>query len=210
MPCCLHGLLSALFARGLTSVTTANTRPEDLYRNGLQRQRFLPAIDLLQRHTRVFELDGGSDYRLRALTQSGRLRRRERRSGGDRSAPDGLFRSSDRRASTTGRSSSAVNGRTFPVRRRGADVIWFDFDASAARARSAGDYIEIAREFHTVLLSGVPVLGSAHEAAARRFVHLVDEFYDQRVKLILSTATPIAGSMPGGSSIIPTNVSSAA
>jgi cell division protein ZapE len=193
----LHGLLSALFARGLTLVTTANTRPEDLYRNGLQRQRFLPAIDLLQRHTRVFELDGGSDYRLRALTQSGVF-------FVENEGPE----ETDRRLTAyfdrltgghdDGAELFAVNGRTFPVRRRGADVIWFDFDALCGTARSAGDYIEIAREFHTVLLSGVPVLAPRNEAAARRFVHLVDEFYDQRVKLILSTATPISRLYAGG------------
>jgi cell division protein ZapE len=193
----LHGLLNALFARGLTLVTTANTRPEDLYRNGLQRQRFLPAIDLLQRHTRVFELDGGSDYRLRALTQSGVV-------FVENEGPE----ETDRRLTAyfdrltgghhDGAELFAVNGRTFPVRRRGADVIWFDFDALCGSARSAADYIEIAREFHTVLLSGVPILDPRHEAAARRFVHLVDEFYDQRVKLILSTAAPVDRLYAGG------------
>ncbi len=187
----LHGLLNALFARGLTLITTANTRPDDLYRNGLQRGNFLPAIELLKRHTRVFELDGGNDYRLRALTRSGvlfvveeagpeEIERRladyfDRLTGGHQGGSDAF----------------SVNGRTFPVRRQSADVIWFDFDALCGGARSAADYIEIAREFHTVLLSGVPILGPRHEAAARRFLHLVDEFYDQRVKLILSTAAPI-------------------
>ncbi len=199
----LHGLLAALFARGLTLVTTANTRPDDLYRNGLQRQQFLPAIDLLRHHTEIFELDGGSDYRLRALTQTGVFFVVE--DAGPEQTQQRLTDYFDRLTGghqfgghQTGETLYSVNGRSFPVRRQGADVIWFDFDALCGGARSAADYIEIAREFHTVLLSDVPVLGPRHEAAARRFLHLVDEFYDQRVKLILSTATPIERLYGGG------------
>lgn len=194
----LHGLLRALFARGLTLVTTANTRPDDLYRNGLQRQQFLPAIDLLKRHTQVFELDGGSDYRLRALTQTGVFF--VVGDEGVEQTQQGLTDYFDRLTGghQFGVTLFSVNGRSFPVRRQGADVIWFDFDALCGGARSAVDYIEIAREFHTVLLSDVPVLGPLQEAAARRFLHLVDEFYDQRVKLILSTAAPIERLYSGG------------
>lgn len=192
----LHGLLKALFARGLTLVTTANTPPEDLYLNGLQRQQFLPAIDLLKRHTQVFELHGGVDYRLRALTGTGVLFVEE---GGLGGADEPLKPYFDRLTGGHRVASGlyTVNGRSFPVRRRGADVIWFDFDVLCGSARSVPDYIEIAREFHTVLLSGVPVLAHRHEAAARRFVHLVDVFYDQGVKLILTTAAPIDRLCPG-------------
>ena len=190
----LHGLLRALFARGVTLVTTANTRPDDLYRNGLQRHAFLPAIELLKTHTQVFELDGGVDYRLRTLTQTGvffldaeagpeRLAEHfERLTGGHQVAV----------------SEYAVNGRSFPVRRLGMDVAWFDFAALCETPRAAADYIEIAREFHTVLLSGVPRLGPAREAAARRFLHLVDEFYDQRIKLLISAAAPVEQLYLGG------------
>jgi cell division protein ZapE len=122
----LHGLLNALFARGLTLVTTANTQPQDLYRNGLQRQRFLPAIALIERHTRVFELDGGRDYRLRALTQAGVFFVE----GSDAGETDRLLADYFDRL-TGGHQAAAgeieVNGRILPVRRCGADVIWFDF-----------------------------------------------------------------------------------
>ncbi|EGV19060.1 cell division protein ZapE [Thiocapsa marina] len=194
----LHGLLNALFARGLTLVTTANTRPDDLYRNGLQRGNFLPAIDLLKRHTRVFELDGGNDYRLRALTRSGVFFVVDER--GPEETEHALADYFDRLTGGHQAETDAfsVNGRSIPVRRQGADVIWFDFEALCAGARSASDYIEIAREFHTVLLSGVPILGPKHEAAARRFLHLVDEFYDQRVKLILSSDVPVDRLYSGG------------
>ncbi|WP_373510196.1 cell division protein ZapE [Thiocapsa sp.] len=194
----LHGLLNALFARGLTLVTTANTRPDDLYRNGLQRGNFLPAIDLLKRHTRVFELDGGNDYRLRALTQTGVFFVVEETGREDTECALADYFDRLTGGHQGGSDAFSVNGRTFPVRRQSADVIWFDFDALCGGARSAADYIEIAREFHTVLLSGVPVLGPKHEAAARRFLHLVDEFYDQRVKLILSTAAPVDRLYSGG------------
>jgi cell division protein ZapE len=199
----LHGLLSALFARGLTLVTTANTQPDDLYRNGLQRVNFLPAIALLKRHTRVFELDGGNDYRLRALTRSGVFFVAEEAGPeeAERSLADAFARLTGGHHAGGHQDGSdlfSVNGRAFPVRRQSADVIWFDFDALCGGARSAADYIEIAREFHTLLLSGVPILGPKHEAAARRFLHLVDELYDQKVKLILSTAAPIDRLYAGG------------
>lgn len=190
----LYGLLRALFSRGMTLVTTANTPPDALYRNGLQRQSFLPAIDLLKQHTRVMELDGGIDYRLRALTREGVFFQAAQ--NGERQLADYFERL------TGGHQSSAcdirVNGRVFPVRGLGMDVIWLDFATLCATARSASDYIEIAREYHTVLLSGVPPLGPRQEAAARRFLHLVDELYDQRVKLVLSAETPVEDLYLGG------------
>ena len=190
----LYGLLRALFHRGVTLVTTSNTRPEALYRNGLQRQRFVPAVELLERHTRVFELDGGTDYRLRTLTAAGVY---------FPMGPEGDAHLSACFQRLAGGHASAlavlnVNGRAIPVQRLGTDVVWFDFDALCGGPRATADYIEIAREFHTVLLSGVPVLTPRHDAAARRLLHLIDELYDQRVKLILSAAAPVEGLYPGG------------
>ena len=181
----LHGLLRAFFARGITLVTTSNLPPDDLYRDGLQRDRFLAAIRLLHEHTDVFNLDGGTDYRLRALQQAdtyfsplgdaaeaGLERHLANRSGGHDVAAGSL----------------AVNHREIPVRRLAPGVAWFDFAAVCDGPRATADYIEIAREYHTVLVSGVPQLTPAHDAAARRFLHLVDEFYDRNVKLIVSAA----------------------
>ncbi|MGE5154379.1 MAG: cell division protein ZapE [Bdellovibrio bacteriovorus] len=189
----LHRLLHALFSRGLTLVTTSNTHPRDLYRNGLQRALFLPAIDLIERHTRVFELDGGSDYRLRALQKGGVYFDSE---SGEGQLADCFARLTGGHAETADRLS--LNGRSFPVRGLGTDVIWFDFEALCGTPRSVSDYIEIAREYHTLLLSGVPILTPSREAEARRFVHLVDELYDQRVKLVLWAEAPVDGLYQGG------------
>ena len=189
----LHRLLGALLRCGMTLVITSNTRPEQLYRNGLQRQLFLPAIDLLKAHTRVFELAGTVDYRLRNLSQAGVFF----------VGVEGAARLAEHFEHLTGGHGTveehfSVNGRSFPARRVGPDVAWFDFQDLCATPRSVADYIEIARLFHTVLLSGVPVFTLRHEAAARRFVHLIDEFYDRRVKLVIAAAVPIAGLYPGG------------
>lgn len=190
----LHNLLRALFARGMTLVTTANTRPDDLYRNGLQRQLFLPAIALLKQHTQVFELDGGVDYRLRALTQAGVFFCNSEPCAMDLAAYFERLTGGHEVVSNT----ITINDRALPVQRLGSDIVWFDFAVLCGTARSASDYIEIAQEFHTVLLSGVPVLTAQHESAARRFLHLVDEFYDQRIKLVLSAAAPVAELYGGG------------
>ncbi len=189
----LYRLLGALLRRGMTLVITSNTHPEQLYRNGLQRQSFLPAIDLLKTHTRVFELAGTLDYRLRNLSQAGVYF----------VGAEGVVRLAEHFEHLTGGHGAveerfSVNGRTFPARRVGPDVAWFDFQDLCATPRCVADYIEIARLFHTVLLSGVPVFTHRQEAAARRFVHLIDEFYDRRVKLVIAAAAPIAQLYAGG------------
>jgi cell division protein ZapE len=185
----LYGLLRAFFSRGVTLVTTSNTPPDQLYRNGLQRQLFLPAIDLIKRSTRVFELDGGTDYRLRTLAEAGVYCLEDGGAGEKRLAEtfQRLTGGHDEHGGTL-----HINDREIPVRIMGADVVWFDFDVLCGGARCAADYIEVAREFHTVLLSGVPRLTPARDAAARRFLHLVDELYDRRVKLILTAESPLA------------------
>lgn len=181
----LHGLLRAFFARGITLVTTSNLPPEALYRDGLQRDRFLPAIQLLQEHTEVFNLDGGTDYRLRALRQANIYF-----APLDEDAEAGLARHFSNLSGGHGLAarSLVINHREIPVRRLAPGVAWFDFAAVCDGPRATADYIEIAREYHTVLVSDVPRLTPAREAAARRFLHLVDEFYDRNVKLILSAA----------------------
>lgn len=182
----LGGLLDNLFAQGVVLVTTSNTAPPDLYRDGLQRARFLPAIETLQRHTRVLELGGTIDFRLRILEQS-ELFHHPLDDRADRVLADAFDRfAADCELNHT----VEINGRNFHARRRGDGVIWFDFDELCVKPRGSIDYIEIARAFNTVVLSGVPQLGDRDANAARRFITLIDEFYDRNVKLLMSAAVP--------------------
>lgn len=181
----LGRLLKYLFKHGVTLVATSNVAPADLYAGGLQRERFLPAIDLIEQHTRALSVDGGTDYRLRVLKQAEIYH-----SPLDDEADQNLSRWFDQIVPEPGKDNVDLRilGRDIPCRRLGQGVVWFDFNAICGDSRSASDYVEIARGFHTVLLSDIPVLGPDQEDAARRFLHLIDEFYDRGVKLIVSAA----------------------
>jgi cell division protein ZapE len=181
----LAGLLEELFARGVTLVATSNVEPDHLYRDGLQRQRFLPAIELLKRHVRVINVDGGTDHRLRLLEQA-ELYHSPLDAGADAS----LERSFASLAPEQGRADVElqVEGRVIRARRVADDVAWFEFAELCEGPRSQNDYIEIAREFHAILLGNVPVFTAEREDAARRFINLVDELYDREVKLVVSAA----------------------
>jgi cell division protein ZapE len=183
----LGNLFAGLFARGVTLAATSNIVPDQLYAGGLQRQRFLPTIALLKQHTEVVHVDGGIDYRLRHLeradvyqTPTGAL------------ADQRLTRFFEAIAPDEGDQGGALEifGRQISYRRAADGVIWFDFKSICDGPRSKDDYIEISRLFQTVLVSNVPRFDAALENQARRFIALVDEFYDRRVKLILSAAAP--------------------
>ena len=182
----LGGLFTGLTRRGVTLVATSNLPPRELYRDGLQRQRFLPAIALIERHLDVVRLAGSTDYRLRRLTEAGIYLPAGVPGTAERLAA--LFASLAGQEPGGGGSTIRVAGRAIPVVRRSATVAWFDFAALCAGARSQEDYIEIAREYQSVLVSGVPVFDAAHEDEARRYIALVDEFYDRNVKLIVAAA----------------------
>jgi cell division protein ZapE len=184
----LGGLFAALDARGLTLVITSNAPPAGLYRDGLQRSRFLPAIALLERRTEVVNVDAGNDYRLRQLEKAPLYL-----DARDPFAESSLALRFEEIAGTGGEPGGhlVVEGREIPVRRRSADVVWFDFEAICGGPRSASDYVEIARDYHTVFVSGVPVFGEGGNDPARRFIALVDEFYDRNVKLVLSADAPV-------------------
>jgi cell division protein ZapE len=190
----LGRLLDALFARGVTFVATSNTPPDDLYRGGLQRQRFLPAIASLKAHAEVVHVAGMTDYRLRLL-EAAELWHTPLDATADRNLAH-YFRQMAAEAPAVP-AALEILGRTVPVRGHGNGVAWFDFAALCGDGRSQDDYIEIAQLFQTVLLAGVPVLDGEAENEARRFIALVDEFYDRRVNLIASAAAPIAGIYAG-------------
>jgi cell division protein ZapE len=183
----LGGLFEGLFKRGVTLVATSNVTPRDLYKDGLQRQRFLPAIDLIEQHVEVLNVDGATDYRLRQLTQAGTYLLS--------SAPDTpqrletLFAElADHGTSSSG--SIEIEGRPISVIRQSSSAVWFNFFAICAGPRSQDDYIEIAREYQSVIVAGVPVLDAQRDNEARRFIALVDELYDRNVNLIISAAVP--------------------
>lgn len=182
----LAGLLQGLFERGVTLVTTSNVPPDDLYRNGLQRRKFLPAIDLLKRHARVMELPGDTDYRLRILERSDIFY-----CPNDAASESRMEDSFSRMAAECEMNTVLqINGRPFRAHRRGDGVIWFGFDEVCVKPRGTADYVEIAYAFNTVFLSDIPQLGDDDADAARRFIALVDEFYDRNVKLLASAAVP--------------------
>jgi cell division protein ZapE len=184
----LGKLLDAVFRQGVTLVATSNVPPEDLYKGGLQRQRFLPAIDLIRAHTDIVHVDAGTDYRLRILEKAEIYH-----SPLDEKADVNLARWFAEIAPDTGTQGQAIeiNGRNIRSLRRADGVAWFDFAALCEGPRGTDDYIEIARAFQTVILSAVPVLDPSREDATRRFIALVDEFYDRRVKLIVSAGAAI-------------------
>ncbi len=181
----LGRLLEAIFERGVTLVATSNSAPEDLYRDGLQRARFLPAIDLINRYTAVVHMDGDTDYRLRLLKQAGTYLDPE---NADTTARLEHFFAECGHSEVRFDAELSVNGRSITARRVAKGIAWFGFDELCDGPRSQADYIEIARWYPAVIVEGVPIFDSLREDAARRFISVVDEFYDRRVKLILSAA----------------------
>lgn len=184
----LGEVMTALFQRGVTLVATSNVEPSNLYKNGLQRSRFVPAIDQIYRHCHVHEIDRGQDFRLRTLQQA-----KLYHSPLDEAARQSMRR--DFTALATDKEKTSVElrieNRAIEATRVAGDVVWFEFTNICEGPRSQNDYIELATLFTTVLISGVPLLDANREDAARRFISLVDEFYDRRVKLIISAAQSI-------------------
>jgi cell division protein ZapE len=185
----LGTLFAALFERGVTLAATSNIEPGQLYRDGLQRQRFMPTIELLRKHTEVLHVDGPIDYRLRVLERADVYQ-----TPIGPAAEAHLTEYFDAIAPDEGDHGGALEvlGRRIDYVRAADGVIWFDFAAVCDGPRSQDDYIELSRLYQTVLVSNVPRFDALLENQARRFIALVDEFYDRRVKLILSAAAPVA------------------
>ena len=191
----LAGLFKRLFERGVVLVATSNIVPDQLYKDGLQRARFLPAIALIQENVEVVNVDGGVDYRLRALEQAELYH-----SPLDDQAEASLQRSFTSLAPEAPEANVAldIEGRNIVAKQVADDVAWFEFDELCDGPRSQYDYIELARIFHAVVIGNVPILGAGRDDQARRFINLVDEFYDRNVKLVLSAAAPLASLYAGG------------
>lgn len=179
----IGGLLTALFERGMTMVTTSNVIPDDLYKEGLQRSRFIPAIEQIKAHTKIHALGGDLDYRLRVLENVDIWFDSE-----DQSTLPALNASFTQLAAheSVNEQPVSINGRDIPVVRRAETVVWFEFDTLCNTPRSTSDYIEIATVFNTVFISNIEVLNNNRNDEARRLVNLVDELYDRNVKLVIS------------------------
>ena len=183
----LHGLLKSLFDHGVTLITTSNRHPDDLYKNGSHRERFLPTIELIKQKTEVYHLDNHIDYRRQ------------------RAEKDGVFfiphtdtvekqleylfnHLADERIESP---SINIYGRDIVVKKVSTSVIWFDFESLCRGMRASSDYLAIAKQYPTIFLSEIPLLHEGEEGPARRFLNLIDAFYDQHAYLILSSYIPI-------------------
>ncbi len=190
----LGGLLKALFDRGVTLVTTSNEHPDQLYHDGLQRQRFLPAIEMIKQHTVVENIDSGIDYRLQFLDKAEIYH-----SPLDARAGAMLLENFEHMALEAMPENNIleIEGRKIAAVRIAGGVVWFEFRSICDGPRAAADYIEIARCFHTVLVANVPVMDDHQADMAKRFMTLVDEFYDHNVKLIITAETAPEGLYSG-------------
>ena len=190
----MRNLLQGLFDQGLVLVTTSNQKPDDLYRNGLQRAQFVPAIELIKQHLEVVQVDGGADYRLRVLEKGGVFH-----FPADAAADAAMASTFEAISGGPGERDVAfdIEGRPIRALRAGTGVAWFRFEELCGGPRGQVDYIELARRFHTVLISAVPRLGPKEADRRRRFTWLIDEFYDRRVKLILSAEAPLMDLLKG-------------
>ncbi|WPU23492.1 cell division protein ZapE [Cedecea neteri] len=184
----LGTLMKALFARGITLVATSNIPPDDLYRNGLQRARFLPAIEAIKRYCDVMNVDAGIDYRLRTLTQAHLWL-----SPLDTASAQQMEKLYVALAGTKreGAPVLEINHRPMATLGIANQTLAIDFSTLCVDARSQHDYIALSRQFHTVLLFNVPVMTMLMESEARRFIALVDEFYERHVKLVVSAETEL-------------------
>ena len=181
----LSELLRHLFEQGVTLITTSNTQIQNLYANGLQRDRFATAIELLQKHTHELKVDIGNDYRQQYL-QSNQVYHTPLNTETQQALEQTFHQLAG--PYETSKKCIELCGREVATIATGSGVIWFSFSSLCQSNRSKMDYIELSKRFHTVLLSDIPILDEFLEDAARRLIELVDEFYDRRVNLIISAA----------------------
>ena len=180
----LHRLLDAMFKNGIGMVTTSNFKPDDLYPNGLHRPRILPAIELLKQNMAVISVDNGTDYRRRTFEKV-KLYHCPLGPGADAAMQEAFTQLAEAKDEDPVLN---IEARKIYSKRRAGGVVWFEFKELCGGPRSQNDYLELATQFHTVLLSNVPQMFVRQASEARRFTWLVDVLYDRKVKLIMSAA----------------------
>lgn len=185
----LGTLFEVLLSEGVILIATSNLKPDSLYLNGLQRERFLPAIALIKLHTKVVNMDGGVDYRLRKLEQAAIFYTPLNEA--TEKALQNCFVELSHGFDVQEAYALEILGRDVQTLYYSDGLVYFSFEALCLGPRSAADYIEIAQLFNTLILSDVPVMDERGETEARRFISLIDELYDHKVKLIMSAAAPL-------------------
>ena len=181
----LRRLIKALFERGVIMIITSNSPPDQLYANGLQRQKFLPAIDLIKQNLKIINIDSGNDYRLREMASAPLFMLTSDAEGNNR------MQSIFNRLSVgtiQNEKSIEIQGRRIPVKKLSAKAVWFEFKDVCGGPRAQADYLEIAHRYPVILISHIPLMGKEEAAEAQRFIWLIDILYDNRVKLIASSA----------------------
>ncbi len=182
----LGKLLEYLFDNGMVLVTTSNFHPDDLYKNGLQRDRFVPAIKLLKENTKLVEMGGQYDYRSEAFKELGTYYFINDEKSHERL--DHHFHLLSGIELYEGRKEIIINKRLIPIVKFGPDIVWIEFEDLCNTPRSTDDFTEIASYFKTVLISNIPLMDSSLDDAARRFINMIDTFYDMHVNIIVSAA----------------------
>lgn len=188
----LAGLLKALFAHHITLVTTSNTTPDKLYRNGLQRERFLPAIALIKQHTQLIEMQRGKDYRLQITEEPSFSHYQLCEADAAFALMTKQFQRLTGKTFTAEHCLLRLKGRDLPLVATHGDLVWFDFNTLCTTARSTGDYLDIAQRYRRLMITHIPLMDEALDNAAIRFIHLIDALYDRRVELITTAAAPPA------------------
>lgn len=186
----LGKLFDYLFERDVVLIATSNIVPDDLYKNGLQRERFIPAVKLIKAHCRVINVDSGVDYRLRTLSRA-EIFHSPLDAQADKNLLDYFAQLAPENKTHYDATTVEILGRQIAVRAVSDDVVFFDFAALCKTARSQNDYMEISQLYHAVLVSNVEQMDRNSDDVARRFIALVDEFYERKVKLIMSASVPI-------------------
>jgi len=193
----LATLFTELFKNGVTLVATSNIVPDDLYKDGLQRSRFLPAIALIKQHTIIVNVDSGIDYRLRTLEQA-KLYYQPLNAQTEQALAQVFNNLKPENSQIIQNDILSIENRSITALKTAGDIAWFDFNELCDGPRSQNDYIELAKIFAAIVLSNTPQMNSASDDKARRFINLVDEFYDRGVKLIISAEVPLLELYQGG------------
>lgn len=183
----LGRLMAALFERGVVMIITSNAAPDELYPNGLQRQKFLPAIELIKLNLKVINIDSGNDYRLREIPNTPLIMLSS--SEDSETHMEAIFQRLAK-DSLLYVPHIEIQGRLIDVKKLASNVIWFNFSELCGGPRSQADYLEIAHRFPTVIISDIPQMGANEAAEAQRFIWLIDVLYDNRVKLVASATAP--------------------